>query len=239
METSVVLEFTIAVLAGLILASLITPLRRALPYWFETALWLGLIVACWIAITGLGAGSPRDTVESAVWGTQAVLTTSIGLLFSGLAGWIVEQRFVVANAVLLIVGADILVLALLFSRRNSRGWQPAVRLQEWFEFPRDLKPATMTAPAVESPFAGVNRSGAAAATAAGAATATWLTHFLIWTRDVLMPRLGTQLESKARELREASGPAIIQVLRTSTLPPARTRHIEEEEDASDSSRLAS
>jgi hypothetical protein len=239
METSVVLELTIAVLAGLILASLVTPLRRSLPYWFEAALWLGLIVACWIAITDLASGSPRDTLESAVWGTQQVFTTSIGLLFSGLAGWIVEQRFAFANAVLLIVGADILVLALLFSRRNSKGWQPEVHLQEWFEFPRELKPANATVVAVESPFAGINRSGAAAASAAGAGAATWFTHFLIWTRDVFMPRLGTELESKARELRETHGPAIIQVLRTSTQPPAGPRQIEEEEDARDSKRLAS
>src|SRR6266581_3981751 len=111
MEASVALEFTIAVLAGLILATLITPIKRSLPYWFETALWLGLIVACWVAITGLGAGGPRDVMESALWGAQQIMTTSIGLLFSGLAGWILEQRFAVANAVLLIIGADILVLA--------------------------------------------------------------------------------------------------------------------------------
>src|SRR5258706_8200664 len=192
METSVVLEFTIAVLAGLILATLISPLKRALPYWFEAALWLALIVACWIAITGMGAGSPRDIMESAVWGAQQIVTTSIGLLFSGLAGWIVEQRFGFANAALLIVGADILVLALLVSRRNSRGWQPRIRLHDWFEYPAELKTARATAIATGSPFEGINRSGAAAASALGAASATWFTHFLIWSRDVLMPNVAAR-----------------------------------------------
>ena len=222
METSVVLEFTIAVLAGLILATLITPIKKALPYWFETALWLGLIVACWIAITGIAAGSPRDIMESAVWGAQQVVSTSIGLLLSGLVGWIAEQRSVIANAVLLIVGADILILALLFSRRNSTGWKPRVRLYDWFEFPVDLKPARATVVANESPFEGINRSGAAAAGALGAASATWFTHFLIWTRDVFMPKVAerqaealaagraqaAQLESKAREWSAAHSPAI-------------------------------
>jgi hypothetical protein len=221
METSVVLEFTIAALAGLILATLVTPIKRALPYWFETALWLGLIVACWIAITGIAAGNPRDILKSALWGAQQIVATSIGLLLSGLAGWIVEQRFVIASAVLLIVGADLLVLALLFSRRNSRGWQPQVRLQEWFEYPVDLKPARATAVATQSPFEGINRSGVAAASVLGAASATWFTHFLIWTRDVVMPNVAAkqaealaagrlhamQLEAKAREWRAAHAPA--------------------------------
>jgi len=222
METSAVLELTIAVIAGLILATLITPLKRSLPYWFETALWLGLIVACWIAITGLSSGSPRDIMESALWGAQQIMTTSIGLLLGGLAGWIAEQRFVIANIVLLLIGADILILALLFSRRNSRGWEPQVRLNDWFEYPAQLKPAHATAAVIESPFEGINRRGVVVAGELGAASATWLTNFLIWTRDVFMPNVAArqaealaasrahalELEAKAREWRAAHAPAI-------------------------------
>jgi hypothetical protein len=163
--TSLLLQFLIALFAGMVLATMVGPVRRSLPQWFEAALWLALIVVCWRAVMGTDIGHTRELTESALWGAFQVLGTSVGLLGAGAVGWASDHRYVISEWMVLLLGCCILALALVRSRRRALGWQPRVVLGEWFEFPiqRQLAPV------------------------AGPAAATWIVNFLIWTRDVFIP----------------------------------------------------
>ncbi len=233
MGTSLLLQFLIALFAGMVLATMVGPVRRSLPHWFEAAVWLALIVVCWLAVTGVDIGHTRELTESALWGTYQVLGTSVGLLFAGMVGWALDHRYVISQWMVLLLGCDILFLALARSRRRAVGWRPRVVLGEWFEFPIQREPAPVTVPVIESAVDELNRKGAAAAAVFGPAAATWFVNFLIWTRDVFIPRAATrqaeavaagrvranagmaslrgtagQLESAARAWHTAHAPAI-------------------------------
>src|SRR6058998_746443 len=133
MGTSQLLEFSIIVFAGLVLATLVTPIKRALPHWYEAAVWLALIVACWLAVTNALGGRTKDLTESALWGADQIISTSLGLIGMAILGWAGDHRFALANAAAVIAAVDVLLLVLLRSWRRAMGWQPRVKLREWFE----------------------------------------------------------------------------------------------------------
>ena len=180
-------QFSLALFAGMAAAMVVPPVRRSVPRWMEATIWLGLIVTCWLAITNIQPLSTRKLTESAAWGADQIVNTSIGLVFASMLGWVGDHRFVIANAVVLMVGADILVLVLIRSRRRAAGWQPRVRLGEWIEVPLHRAPAPVLAAA---PYAmdDWNRRAEHATTVLAAAFLTWFVQVLIWTRDVVIPR---------------------------------------------------
>jgi hypothetical protein len=185
--TSLLLQFLIALFAGMVLATMVGPVRRSLPQWFEAALWLALIVVCWRAVMGTDIGHTRELTESALWGAFQVLGTSVGLLGAGAVGWASDHRYVISEWMVLLLGCCILALALVRSRRRALGWQPRVVLGEWFEFPIQRQLAPVAVPVTESAVDALNRRGGAAAAAFGPGAATWIVNFLIWTRDVFIP----------------------------------------------------
>jgi hypothetical protein len=187
MGTSMDLELSVALFAGMAAAMIVSPVRRSVPRWMEVLIWLGLIVACWLVVTHLKEAKVRFLTESAAWGAGQIVNTSIGLMVAGLLAWMSENRFVIANAVVMLTGADVLLLAMLRSRRQAEERQPRILLGEWIEFPLHRTPA---AAPVAVPYAvdEWNRRAERAAAMLGAAFLTWFTHLLIWTRDVVIPQ---------------------------------------------------
>src|SRR5437879_3775734 len=187
MGNTTMLQFSLALFAGMAAAMVVPPVRRSVPRWMEASIWLGLVVTCWLAITNIEQVSTRKLTESAAWGADQIVNTSIGLVFSGMLGWVADHRFLIANAVVLTVGANILVLVLIRSHRKSLGWQPRVRLGEWIELPVQRAPAPVAVPA---PYAVPewNRRAEHATATLVAAFLTWFVQMLIWTRDVVIPQ---------------------------------------------------
>lgn len=146
MGSVMTLQFYVAAFAGMAAAMIAPSVRRAVPRWAEALIWLGLIVSCWMAITGLGQANSRFLTESIAWGSGRIVNTTLGFMFAALLGWVVEHRFVIANAVVTLAGADLLALALVWSWRVGQGWQPRIALHEWFEVPleRNALPAPVS-----------------------------------------------------------------------------------------------
>jgi hypothetical protein len=187
MGSPVTLQFSVAVFAGMAAAMIVPSVRRSVPRWMEAAIWLGLIVTCWLAIMNIQQVSTKNLTAAAAWGADQIVNTSIGLVFAGVVGWLGDHRFSIANAVVVVAGADILLLTLLRSYRTSAGWQPRVKLAEWVELPLELAPAPAPARAPDA-MQVWNRRAEHATAMLGAAFATWLVQLLIWTRDVFVPR---------------------------------------------------
>jgi hypothetical protein len=180
------LQFSVALFAGMALAMIVPPVRRSVPRWMEAFIWLGLIVTCWLAITNVQHTTTRFLTESLAWGTNQIVSTSVGLMLGGVLGWISDHRLAIANTVVTLVGADILLLALLRSHRKGVGWQPRILLGEWIEVPLHRAPAAAPAPV---PYAldEWNRRAERATAMLGTAILAGLLQMMIWTRDVVIP----------------------------------------------------
>jgi hypothetical protein len=192
-DEPLILQFSIALVTGMVAATLVPPVRRVVPRPVEIALWAVLVVVCVIGVLSITNPRARELTASAFWGVDQVLSTLVSLLWAGFVGWLIDNRFAIANFGLVAFGIDVMALALLTSFKKGRGWQPRVRLFEWMELPRE----SVAAQPAEVPYAidGLNRKWAAAMAGAAAALLTWLVNFTIWARDVLLP---SQAERLAR-----------------------------------------
>jgi hypothetical protein len=190
-EAPLILQFWIALLTGMVAATLIPPVRRVIPRPAEIVLWTLLVFVCVIGVLSLTNLHAQELTTSVFWGIDQVITTIFGLLTAGFAGWLRDNRFTIATWVVIGCGADVMALALIRSYRKNRAWQPRVRLAEWMELPR-LAPAQQP---VVVPYAidELNRKVEAAMAVAGAALLTWLVSFSIWVRDVMLPRQARRL----------------------------------------------
>ena len=103
------------------------------------------------------------------------------------------NRFAIAGAVVFVFWTAVLALALISSRRQGLGWQPEVRLRDWMVLPMAAAPAAVVAPVGPSAIEELNERLAVAGAVAGAAAATWSVQFLIWARDVGLPRAEARL----------------------------------------------
>jgi hypothetical protein len=195
-ELPLMLQFSIALFTGMVAATLVPPVRKSIPRPVEVGLWIALIIACVLGIVSITNPVVRELTAAAFWGVDQIITTTAVLIGAGIVGWISENRFSIATAVLLLCGADILALAMIRSHRKAKAWQPVVRLGEWMELPRLARPAPA---AVVVPYAidELNRKWGAAVAVAGAAILTGLINFSIWARDVLLPRQAERLAHAA------------------------------------------
>lgn len=203
MEVPLLLQFSIALFTGMVAATLVPPVRKSIPRPVETLAWTALVIACVFGVISVTSPDARELTASAAWGVDQVISTLIGLLGAGIFGWLADNRFAVATAVVFLMGADVLALAIVRSYRKSRGWQPQVRLVEWMELPRLAAPAPQS---VVAPYAldELNRKWAAAAAVAGAFLLAWLINFAIWSKDVLLPRQAERLAHAAAAGRAGS-----------------------------------
>lgn len=197
-EASLLIQSSIALFTGLVAATLVPPVRRAIPRPIEVAMWAALVVACVIGLLSINNPHARELTVSAFWGVDQIITTLAGLLVAGVTGWLVENRFTIATWLTLACGADIMAVVLLRSHRKSRGWQPRIRLREWMELPR-LAPAPEP---VVIPYAldAMNRKLAAVMAVAGATILTWSVNSVIWARDVWLPQQARWFAKAADDL---------------------------------------
>jgi hypothetical protein len=184
------LQFSIALFTGMVAATFAPPVRRAIPRWVEVAMWVALIASCLLGVMSVNEPHARELTASVVWGVDQIINTAAGLLGASVLAWIhawlYSHRFAIADAMVLLLGADILALALIRSSRTGRGWQPRVRLREWIELPSAAGAAPQPAPIYA--LDDVNRRWAAAVARAGAAALASEGRFSTWARDVMLPR---------------------------------------------------
>jgi len=185
MATSMDLPLSVALCAGTAAAMLVSPVRRSVPRWIEALIWIALLVACWLAVANVKEGHVRYLTESVAWGIDQILRTSFGLLLSGLVAWMSDHRYSIADAVVMLLGADIMLLALLRTRRQAEALEPRILLGDWIEYPLRREPARVEVPYAMEEW---NRRAEHAAAMLGAAFLTWLVNLMIWSRDVVMPR---------------------------------------------------
>jgi hypothetical protein len=195
-EVPLILQFSIALFTGTVAATLVPPVRRVVPRPVEIALWAVLVVVCVIGVLNITNPHARELTASAFWGVNQVLATLVGLLGAGFVRWLMDNRFAIANFGGFAFCVDAMALALVTSYKKGQVWQPRVRLHDWMELPRESVAAPRP---VEVPYAldELNRKWAAAMAVAGAALLTWSVNFLIWARDVLVPRQAERLARAA------------------------------------------
>jgi hypothetical protein len=177
----------------MVAATFAPSVRRSIPRWFEIALWVALIIVCWLGIASISQPQVRELTDSVNWAVGRILSTVLGLLGASVIDVLLAHRFGIANTVVTLFGACLLALALISTRRQGLGWQPQVKLRDWMEFPRAAAPALVTVQAGPSAIDELNERLAAATAVAGAAAATWSVQFLIWARDVGLPRAEARL----------------------------------------------
>lgn len=186
------LQFSIALCTAMVAATFAPTIRRLMPRWFEISLWVALIFVCWLGVASIRDSHARELTSSINWGVSQMLNTMIGVGGMSILDMLHANRFAIANAVVTLVGADVLALALLSSYREGRGWQPKVWLGGWKELPTVPVPALVHASqpdAVEE----LNERLTAATITTGVAAATWSVQFLIWARDIGLPRAEERL----------------------------------------------
>ena len=225
-------QLAIALCTAMVAATFAPAIRRVVPRWFEIGLWIALIFVCWLGVAGVRDAQARELTSSINWAAGQIFNTLIGLAGVSILDVLHANRFGLANAVVTLFAADLLTLALVSSYREGRGWRPQVLLRDWMEVPP--VPAAVPVQA-QAPYAvdELSEKLSAATFTAGAAAATWSVQFLIWARDIGLPRAeerlalavavgrvetavlldsvrktARELESGARNLKAASAPEV-------------------------------
>jgi hypothetical protein len=179
MVTSVDLQLSVALLAGTAAAMMVPPVRRSVPRWMEALIWLGLIVTCWLAVTNVKEANVRQLTVSLAWGVDQIVKTSVGLMLAAVLAWMSDHRYPIAYAVVMLVGADMLLVALIRTHRQAEESLPRILLGEWIEIPLQRTP-----PRVEVPYAmdELNRRAERGLEMLGAASRAWLVNLTLWAR---------------------------------------------------------
>ncbi|HKC19351.1 MAG TPA: hypothetical protein VKE27_06925 [Candidatus Dormibacteraeota bacterium] len=198
MEVPLILQFSIALFTGMVAATFVPPVRRAIPRPVEVSLWVAFVTVCVLGVTSITDKNAREVSTSAFWGADQIFNTTVGLMLAGVGGWIHDHRFSIASWLVIVAGTDIFALMFLHSARNAQPWRPRVWLREWMEIPIPVaEPAYAGQSSRSDALLDVNRRiaawGAIAATAALAA----LVELSIWMRDVMVPRQAGRLAHAA------------------------------------------
>src|SRR5438128_6477802 len=112
----------------MVAATFVPPVRRSIPRLVEVFLWIALVTACGLSVMSITDPNARELSASAAWAADQIVSTLIGLMFGGVTAWIVDHRFAIASWMIIGAGVDIFALMCIGSWRNSRAWQPRVRL---------------------------------------------------------------------------------------------------------------
>ena len=190
MEVPLLLQFSIALFTGMVAATFVPAVRRAIPRPVEICLWVAFVTACVLGVASISDPNARELSTSAMWGADQIINTTVGLMLGGVGSWISDHRFAIASWLGIIAGADIFALMFLGSLRSAQQWQPRVRLREWMEIPI---PASEPLPAsrrlvAADPFAGASRRIAAWAAIGATAALAKTVELSLWVRDVMVPR---------------------------------------------------
>jgi hypothetical protein len=198
-EVPLLLQFSIALFAGMVAATFVPPVRRSIPRAVEVLLWVALVTACALGVVSITDPNARELSTSAAWAADQIINTLIALALGGLGSWISEHRFSIASWLVIIAGADIFALMLMSSMRSAQPWQPRVRLRDWMELPVG-EPATESARrrlTLTDPLVEVNLRLAAAGAVVATAALAKMVALSIWLRDVMLPREARRLAHAA------------------------------------------
>src|ERR1700686_5258537 len=105
-------QFSIALCTAMVAATFLPTIRRLIPRWFEIALWVALILVCWLGMAGIRDPHARELTSSINWALGRILSTMVGLAGLSLLDTLHASRFAIANAVVTLFGADLLALAM-------------------------------------------------------------------------------------------------------------------------------
>src|SRR5215831_13300772 len=100
------LQFSIALFTGMVAATFVPPVRRAIPRAVEIFLWAAFVTVCVVSVADINDPSARELSTSAAWGADQIISTAVALLIGGLGGWIIDNKILIA----IVAGADILAL---------------------------------------------------------------------------------------------------------------------------------
>jgi hypothetical protein len=211
------LQFLIALFTGMVAATFVPPVRRAIPRPVEILLWVAFVTVCVLGVASITDPNTRELSTSAVWGADQIINTTVGLVLGGVGGWVFDHRFSITSWLVIVAGIDILALMFLGSLRRSRQSQPRIRLREWMEIPIPAPEAVLgrRRQAAADPLAGVNRRLAGWSAIAATAALAKVLDVSIWTRDVLVPRQAGRLAQAAAAGRVQSK-ARLETLRDAT-----------------------
>ena len=120
------LQFAIALCTGMVAATFIPPVRKAIPRPVEVILWIALVLICVVGMVSVSDSSARNLTTSVLWGADHVINTIAGLLVAGIVSWIYDHRFPIAAWLAMLGGADLFALVLLRSMRKARPWPGAI-----------------------------------------------------------------------------------------------------------------
>jgi hypothetical protein len=187
-EVPLLLQFSIALFTGMVAATFVPPVRRAIPRPIEVVLWVAFVCVCVAGVSSVNNPSARELSASAMWGADQIFNTMVGLMLGGIGVWASDHRFAIGSWLVILAGADILFLMLLRSMRTAQSWRPRVRLGEWMEIPLATpQPASRKAnPVAADTLAGINRRIAATTAVAATAALARMIEVSIWVRDALL-----------------------------------------------------
>lgn len=191
------LQFSIALFTGMVAATFVPPVRRAIPRPLEILLWIAFLAACVVGVTSITDPNARELTTSAAWGIDQLISTFAALVLGGIGAWLVDNRFAIDRWLVTLAGLDLLALAVLRSMRSSRAWQPRVRLRDWMELPAPEAASAPATPVRVNPALDLGRRVLALTAIAGAALVAELADIAIWVRDVFMPHQKRRLARAA------------------------------------------
>src|SRR5205814_3155631 len=90
-EMPLLLQFAIALCTGMVAATFIPPVRKAIPRPVEVVMWVALIVVCTVGLLSVTDTNARNLTTSVLWGADHVINTVAGLVFGGIVSWIYDH----------------------------------------------------------------------------------------------------------------------------------------------------
>jgi hypothetical protein len=211
------LQFSIALFTGMVAATLVPPVRRAIPTPVEILMWVAFVTVCVLGVASINDPNARELSTAVLWGADQIINTTVGLMLGGVGIWISDHRFPIASWLVIIAGADIFALMFLGSLRTGQQRQPRVRLREWMEIPIPASEPVLARrqEAAAGPFAGANRRMAAWAAIGAAAALAKMVELSLRVRDVMVPRHAGRL-AHAGAVGRAQSRARLESLRDAT-----------------------
>lgn len=186
MGVPLLLQLSIALFTGMVAATFVPPVRRAIPQPIEIVLWVAFVTVCVLGVASIDDPNARELSTSAAWGADQIINTTVGLIVGAAGTWISDHRFAIASWLIIVAGADIFALMLLGSHRNAQPWQPRVRLGEWMEIPISA-PQPVVARR-QDPLAAANRRMAAWSAIVATAALAKMAEVSLWMRDAMAAR---------------------------------------------------
>jgi hypothetical protein len=198
-EGPLLLQFSIALFTGMVAATFVPPVRRAIPRPVEIVLWVAFVTVCVLGVASISDPNARELSTSALWGADQIINTTVGLMLGGLGAWISGHRFNIASWLVVIAGADAFALMFFASLRGARQWQPRVRLREWMEIPVPAhQPAlARTQQAAADPIVTANQRIVTWSAIAATAAFAKMVEVSLWVRDVMVPHHASRLAHAA------------------------------------------